>query len=140
MNFESAQSAEREAAVELDSAKRQLEWQKEQLEALQAEVARAEAELTGLTETQAQVETESDQAQEDIRILSQQLSGMSLDEAQEQVSYWKTRAAVAEQSLEDARARRDERRAALTRLEEQQSDFAGRLGEIEVAIIAIGKR
>ena len=132
--FESAQSAEREATVELDSAKRQLEWQKEQLEALQAEVARAEAELTGLTETQAQIETESTGAQKDIRVLSQQLTGMSLDEAQEQVSYWRTRAAVAEQSLEDAKARRDERQAALTRLEQQQSDFAGRLEEIETQL------
>ena len=129
--FESARSTEREAAVELDSAKRQLEWQKEQLETLQAEVSRAEAELTGLTETQEGIGAESAQAQGDIRILGQQLTGMSLDEAQEQVSYWKTRAAVAEQSLEDAKARQNERQAAETRLEEQKSDFAGRLSEIE---------
>jgi chromosome segregation protein len=132
--FESAQSVERERAVELDSAKRQLEWGKKQLEALQAEVSRAEAELTGLTETQEQIESESVAAQEDIRILSQQLSGISLDEAQEQVSYWKTRVAVAEQSLEDAKSRRDERQSALTRLEEQQGNFAERLEEIETGL------
>ena len=53
---------------------------------------------------------------------------MSLDEAQEQVSYWTTRAAVAEQSLNDVRTRRDERAAALTRLEEQQQRFCRSFG------------
>jgi chromosome segregation protein len=129
--LESARSKERESAVELDSARRQLEWRQKQLETLQAEVSQAEAELSELTETQKQIETESAQAGEDVRILTQQLSGMSLDETQEQVSYWKTRTAVAEQSLEDAKSRKDERQAALTRLEEQGGDFAARLDEIE---------
>ncbi len=132
--FESVRAKERETAVELDSAKRQLEWGKKQLEALQAEMSGAEAELTELTETQEQIETESAKVQEDVRLLNQQLAGMSLDEGQEQVSYWTTRAAVAGQSLEDARTRRDERAAALYRLEEQGSDFAGRLGEIETGL------
>jgi len=132
--FESARSAEREKAVELESAKRQLEWGKKQLEVLQAEVSRAEAELVTLTETQEQIESESAAAQEDIRVLSQKLSGISLDEAQEQVSYWTTRAAVAKQSLEDAKSRCDERQVALTRLEEQQSTFTERLKEIEAGL------
>lgn len=135
--FDSALSTERETAVELDSAKRQLEWGKKQLEALQAEVARAEAELTGLTETQTQIESESEEAQDNTRILSQQLSGMSLDETQEQAAYWTTRAAVADGSLEDIKARRDERQAALTRLEKQQDNFAERLEEIEAQILQL---
>jgi chromosome segregation protein len=132
--FESARSKERETAVELDSAMRQFEWQKKQLEALQADVSRAEAEWAELTETQAQIETESAGAGEEVRTLNQELSGMSLDEAQEQLSYWTTRAAVGEQSLNDARARRDERRATLARLEEQQQDFVRRLEEIETGL------
>ena len=132
--FADAQSAEREAAVGLDSARRQLEWGKKQLEALQAEMSGAEAELTELVETQKQIETESTQGQENVRLLNQQLSSMSLDEAQEQVSYWTTRAAVARQSLEDARTRRDERAVALSRLEAQGSEFAGRLEEIETGL------
>jgi len=80
--FAKAQSTEREAAVELDSAKRQLEWGKKQLDRLQAEMSAAEAELTELVETKEQIETESAGAQENIRLLNQQLSGMSLDEAQ----------------------------------------------------------
>ena len=129
-----AEAKEREAAVELDSAKRQLEWQKKQLEALQAEVSRAEAEWSELNETQGQIETESAGAQEEVHILNGQLSGMSLDEAQEQVSYWTTRAAVAGQSLEDVRTRRDERQQALMRLEDQQKGYAERLEEIEAGL------
>ena len=129
--FASTQTKEREATVELESAERQLEWGKKQLEVLQAEMSGAEAELSNLTETQKQIEAESAQAQEDLRILQQSIAGMSLDEAQEQVSYWTTRAAVTGQSLEDARTRRNERQQALTRLEEQSHSFAGRLEEIE---------
>jgi chromosome segregation protein len=132
--FANAQSKERETAVELDSAKRQLEWAKKQLGALQAEISRAEAEWSELTETQAQVESESAAAQEEVRILNQELSGMSLDEAQEQVSYWKTRAAVAGQSLNDVKTRRDERVLSLTRLEEQQRHFVSRFEEIELRL------
>lgn len=128
--FDSAQSKEREAAVALSSASRQLDWQKEQLEALQVEMSRSEAELTDLTEMQKRIEVESARAQEDIRFLSKQLAAASPDEAQEQVSYWKTRAAVSEQSLQDAGARRDERRAAKERLDEQQGNFSKRLEEI----------
>jgi len=41
---------------------------------------------------------------------------------------------VAGQSLEDARTRKNERNAAVSRLEEQGSDFAGRLNEIETGL------
>ncbi|MFN2137129.1 MAG: AAA family ATPase, partial [Candidatus Promineifilaceae bacterium] len=137
--FVSAEAKEREAAVELDSVKRQLEWQKKQLEALQAEVSRAEAERTELNETQEQIESESAEAQEEVRVLNQQLSDMLLDEAQEQVSYWTTRAAVAGQSLEDVRTRRDERQQALARLEGQQKGYADRLEEIEAGLTQLGR-
>jgi len=134
VKFEAAHSKEQETAGELDSAKRQFEWGKKQLEVLQAEVSRAEAEWNELTETQGQIESESAGAGEEVHILKQELSGVSLDEAQEQVSYWTTRAAVTRQSLNDAQTRRDDRAAALTRLEEQQQDFAGRLQEIDAGL------
>jgi chromosome segregation protein len=129
--FEAARSKERERAVELDSARRQLEWGKKQLEALQAEMSRAEAEQKELTGTQEQIESESAGAMEEVHILEKQLSEMSLDELQEQLSYWTTRAAVAEQSLNDVKTRRDERLSVLARLEEQGRDFAGRLDQVE---------
>lgn len=135
--FSNAQSREREAAGELDSAKRQLEWAKNQYEALQTEISRAEAEWVELTETQQQIESESAIAQDEVRLLDQELFGMSLAEAQEQVSYWTTRAAVAGQSLNDARARRDERALAMARLEEQQHNYASRLDEIESGFLQL---
>ena len=132
--FEHARTTERETAIELDSAKRQLEWNKKQFETLQAEAQRASAELTGLIGTQADLEVESTAAQENIRIQSKKLSGMSLDEAQEQVSYWTTRAAVAKQSLEDANARLQERQSAHSQLESQHENFKGRLNETEAGL------
>jgi chromosome segregation protein len=132
--FENARSVEREKTVELDSAKRQLEWRQEQLEALQAEMSRAEAQWAELIEGKGQIEAELVREQEEFHVLEQQLSEISLDEAQEQVTYWATRAAVYDQSLNDAKARRDERGSTLSRLEEQGRDFTRRLEEIEASL------
>ncbi|MDK1081689.1 MAG: chromosome segregation protein SMC [Anaerolineae bacterium] len=132
--FENSQSAEREAAVTLESANRQLEWGQKQLEELQAEASRAEADITELSNTEAQIESESTQSQEKLRSLNLQLSKLVLDESQEQVTYWTTRAAVAEQTLDGAKARLVERQKQFNGLEEGQRVLSERMKEIDFQI------
>ncbi|MFZ5822419.1 MAG: chromosome segregation protein SMC [Chloroflexota bacterium] len=127
--LEAAAAVERETAGELDSARRALGWQEKQLEALQAEASRAEAEGIELLEAKTEIESDSVRAAEEVHVLEAQLGGMSLDEAQEQVSYWTTRAAVAEQALRDVEGRVQERRVASARLVEQMDGFDRRLEE-----------
>ncbi|GAB4504748.1 MAG: chromosome segregation protein SMC [Anaerolineales bacterium] len=135
--FEAAESAEREAEAALDSAQRALEWQKKQLEALQAEASRTEAEGNALLAAQAALENESMRALEEVHALEGKLSGMSLEEAQGQTSYWTTRAAVAEQALGDVEARLRERRVAVSRLEEQIDTLSARLETVENDLAAL---
>lgn len=131
VGFDHTASVARQADSNLDSARRDFEWQKKQQETLRAEVSRADAEELALRETQTEIESDSMRVAEDVRALTQRLAAMSLDEAQEQLSYWTTRAAVAEQALNDAKGRIHERQAVVSRLEEQHGDLERRLGETE---------
>ncbi len=138
--FETAESSEREAVVALESAQRALEWQKKQLEALQAEASRAEAEGNALLAAQAALESDSARALEEVHLLEAKLGSVSLDEAQGQVSYWSTRTAVAEQALSDVEGRLRERREAASRLDEQASHLAARLEETENLLATLEKQ
>jgi chromosome segregation protein len=129
--LEEAGSVERNASLEVESAARALEWQEVQFKSLGAEATRTEADLIALVEKKQRIQTESAQLEEQVRDLTVQLSALVLDEAQEGVSYWKTRVAVTEQSLADAQTRQEERAGALRRLVEREEDFEKRLTEIE---------
>ncbi len=71
------------------------------------------------------------QAQESIRILTNQLNELNLDEAQEQVAYWNTRLAVIEQSVNSLQSRKSERQQSVDRFVSQQQDVQAKLGETE---------
>lgn len=105
LSLEEAQAGEQQAGLESESARRQVEWQRSQRDALQVESVAAESDHRRLSESLAEVESRSMQAQEEARALSAQLAELVLDELQGQAAYWATRAAVAEQALSDAQAR-----------------------------------
>jgi len=132
--LEEAISLERNASADLDSARRNLEWQQKQFETLKAEAERAEADIKDLAEKEKHIDTESAQIGEDARTLENQLAALVLDEAQDGVSYWKTRVAVTEQSLAGAQTRKQEREGALRRLVERHEGFEKRLEEIETQL------
>ena len=56
---------------------------------------------------------------------------MAVDELQDQVSYWGTRVAVAEQSVGSAATKRDDRAKEITRLDARRVELASRLQEAE---------
>lgn len=129
--LEEAKSVERNASIEVESARRQLEWHEKQFETLRADAARAEADLNDLTEKQMRIDEDFARTGEEVRVLATQLSALVLDEVQESVSYWKTRVAVIEQSLAGAGTRKEERKGALRRLAERQDGIERSLKEIE---------
>jgi chromosome segregation protein len=125
------QATEREASVALDSALRQLEWQQSQLKELRAEESRVEAKQQNYTKTQAEIETKANQIEEELRLLTNQFAEISLEESQEQVSYWKTRVAVAEQTLNDAKTREEERLISLEGSLEKSDNLDLRSNELQ---------
>ncbi len=129
--FENTQSAEQKALVDLETVRRQFDWQKSQREELQKEIADAEKDRERLSASVSENEAKTNQAQEGIRRLTSQFNELSLDEAQEQVAYWTTRLAVVEQSSSGVQSRNSERQQNIDRLVLQQQDAQARQGEIE---------
>ncbi len=128
-SLEEQRAAERQASLEFESARRQHEWQQSQQAQSRAEAEHLDAERRRVQAAQADLETRLSQSMESVRLLAADLAGLVLDEAQEQVAYWGTRAAVAARALEDAHARQAERAQASQRLKEQGLGLQRRLQE-----------
>jgi len=129
-----AQETEQQAGLESESARRGLEWQKNQLGQLEAEAREAASIQQKLIETQVEVENKSSEAQTQLKALAANLAEVSLDELQEQASYWSTRVAVAEQGVSTVLARRDDRSREITRLDARRVELFSRLHEIDATL------
>ena len=81
-----------------------------------------------------EIEGKAAVVQNEIRILTIQLSDLSLDEAQEQVAYWNTRLAVTEKSVNTAQSRRFELQQSLDRLVIQRAGVQARLDETRLSL------
>ncbi len=134
---EAALTAERQAQVRLESARRRWEWEKEQKVALQQEWQRAQKEQQAAAAAVSQSSTQMEQAEARLRELTTALAALALEEFQQEASHWSTRAAVAERALSDARARQEERRQAQARLQTQSQALEQRLKEMENALTAL---
>ena len=129
-----AEENEKQAGLESEAKRRELDWQKSQQTQLRSEAAEAEAIQKNLIESQSSVEAGIAQVQEELHAMSAQLRDMDLAEAQGQASYWSTRLAVAEQALADARTRMEERRKDTERFDVRRLEFASRLSHAETSL------
>ncbi|MCE9646260.1 MAG: chromosome segregation protein SMC [Chloroflexi bacterium] len=131
------QETEQQAGLESESTQRQLDWQKSQLSQLEAEAQESASIQQKLIESQAGVENRSAEIQTQLKETSGHLNGVSADELQEQVSYWSTRVAVAEQSLTGANAKKEERAKEITRLDSRRVELTSRLQEAEDSLTGL---
>jgi len=134
VKLEKVQGNEQQAGLESESTRRQLEWQKSQHDQLKAEADEAASIRQNLIQSQSEVETQSLQAQDDVRVLSEQLAVMDLAEAQSQASYWSTRVAVVERAMEDTRSRKAERDRDVARFDTRRFELTTRLQEAETSL------
>jgi chromosome segregation protein len=132
-----ARDDEQKTALEVESARRQLEFAQSQLAALQAEISAAENDRARAAGSRSEMEANAQAAQEAIRGLTSELVALSLEEVQEQVTYWTTRVAVSKGALAEALNRRNERESSLTRLGGQKSEVANRIEEAAQAVVAL---
>jgi chromosome segregation protein len=135
--LDEAQSAERRAGLESESARRQLEWQKSQQVQLQADVEEAAASRQNLIQSQAEFESQTLKIQEDMQSLSDQLKVMDVAEAQNQASYWSTRVAVVERAVGDANSKKEERAREAARFDSRRFELATRLQEAETSLTSL---
>jgi chromosome segregation protein len=135
--LESARNAERQAQMREESARRQWDWQVTQKASIESEIAQAEKEREQTAAALSSTENDAVQAQEALRMQSANLAALTMDEFQEQVSFWSTAHAVAERALRDARTRQAERKGTIDRLQEQQVALENRLAEIDKALVEL---
>ncbi|PWH13603.1 MAG: chromosome segregation protein SMC [Anaerolineae bacterium] len=130
-----AAQAEQQAALALESARRQRDFQTGQKDALQKEIREAEREQTETTLMLEDVEERLGVAQESLRKLNGELAGLSLEEPLAQVNYWAARVSVSERTVNDARTRLNERMQALERIQKQIQTAQQREREVETALV-----
>jgi chromosome segregation protein len=134
VHLEETQRNERQAGLESESARRQLEWQESQYGQLKKEAEEAASIRQQLIQSQSDVESQTAKTHETVRALSEQLKAMDLAETQNQASYWSTRVAVAERALADANSRKEEREKEFARFDTRRFELTARLTEAETSL------
>ncbi|MBA4379313.1 MAG: chromosome segregation protein SMC [Anaerolinea sp.] len=137
LSLESALAAGQQAQVQSEAARRQRDWQAGQKDMLQTEIAQGESESQEAAAALSNIEKEAILAQEDIRARNVALAALTLEEYQAQVTHWKTRSAVVERALVDARSRQTERQEAISGLQGQAASLEKRLAEIDRSLTAL---
>ncbi|MEW5829008.1 MAG: chromosome segregation protein SMC [Chloroflexota bacterium] len=135
--LDEADAAGKQAALEVESARRQLEWQQRQSQALREELSAVENDRKRAADQGSELEAALEKAVEEQRTITSERAGLGLDEVQSQLTYWETRLAVAEQSVASARSRLHERRQSLERLEAQQRSQVERVAEIDRSLAGL---
>jgi chromosome segregation protein len=134
VSLDEAQANERQAGLESESARRQLEWQKSQYGQLKAEADEAASIRQNLMQSLSDIEGRSAKTQENVRSLSEKLNTMDVADALNESSYWSTRVAVVERALTDANSRKDEREKEISRFDVRRFELTTRLHEAETSL------
>jgi chromosome segregation protein len=134
VSLDGAQANERQAGLESESARRQLEWQKSQYGQLKGEADEAASLRQSLIQAQSEFESQTLKVQEDVQTLSEQLKAMDLAESQNQASYWSTRVAVVERAVADAGSKKEEREKEFARFDTRRFELTTRLQEAEASL------
>lgn len=134
LRLEETQTLENQAGLESEAARRQFEWQKGQQSQLEADAGEATSAKNNLLKTLSEIETQSADAQEAVKLLVAQLTETDLAETQSKAAYWGTRVAVVERALEDARARKEERSSEAERFDARRAEISARALDVETSL------
>ncbi len=135
--LELAGNNERQAQVREEWARRQWDWQVSQKSSIEAEIALAGKEIEQSSADLSLNEKETRQAQEAFTIQTATLADLTIDNFQEQVTFWSKASAVAERALRDARTRLLDRKSATERVQTHQVTLDKRLAEIDESLVEL---
>lgn len=108
-NADRFSSQHHQATLATEQARRQAEWQENQLKNLSAQKEKAAQEIERSVQDLTGLEKKIEQERVDIRAVSARLYDLPIDELQAEVNHWKTTAAVVARALSDAEKRLTER-------------------------------
>lgn len=128
-----AQSAEQQAGLVAESARRQSEWQAGQKATLKDEIRQFESDRENVEIEIEELGVEIEKAQDASRSFNNQLAELALDEMQSQLTYWGARLQVSERTVNDAKSRQQERQQGLQAVLDRGAGSARRIESIDAA-------
>jgi len=128
------QAAEHQSGLEADRQGRLFDWHRGRLDEFLRENGAAQSDRQRLTALHADYESQAEAARGRVNSLSQELSQLSLDEAQEIAAYWTMRAAVTQQTSESARLRKGEHALVQQKLIKQTEALQAQLEQDAAAL------
>ncbi|MBT3321786.1 MAG: chromosome segregation protein SMC [Anaerolineae bacterium] len=132
--LEETRKAEQQISLEVESTRRRAAWQINQRDQLQVEFERAETDRKESVQARTEAEEQEKNLKTRIRTLSTKLAELSIEELQNKATYWRTRVAVSERALGDAKARFAEREQAVARLNAGKENLEKRRLETDNAL------
>jgi len=122
------------ANLEQEQARQRHDFQRGQLTSVEDQIRRSDVEYkqgeTSLKQIVAEIESSSDQMRE----IGRELSGLPLDDLQEQVSHWSTNAAVIERALRETTRRLEEYQLTFETSRNLQKSLLQRKLELKTAL------
>lgn len=109
-SFEQIDNAHRHLRIEDEQARREINWQFDQLSQLAQAIEESEMQIQLSVEEASNLEQLENDIREDLDRLGQELHNFPIDELQEKMTHWKTRIAVVEQALGESKVRQEERK------------------------------
>lgn len=129
-----AQATQRQEGLAEEKARRQLQWLNEQRVRIEEEISRGKVETVQIATVMTELEKEIVVAQSQLREQNIVLNTLSLDEYQDQLSHWNTRAAVAERATANALSRQQEIQETINRTNSMVSTMQSRLAELNTTL------
>jgi hypothetical protein len=132
--LQECQATEHQSEVEVERQRRLLDWHKGRLGEYEDDRAAAESEMQLLGAAIADHETRVKEARSRVRALGDELTQLSLEEAQENATYWAMRVAVTQQALESALLRSSEQLLLTEKLIRQSDELHERMEQTTSAL------
>ena len=134
-----AMKNEQEFRLEVESAQKQLDWQKNLIATLEAEKLTAEKEREETQKNLAEIAPIISAIENEIRLKAGTISKDTLEELQNQVAQFNTQAAVMERELANSLRRETERQTIVNQFSERKSLLTQRMKDLELSLENVEK-
>lgn len=134
-----SRSAHREADLAAEKARRQLQFQRDQVGRLRAEKNQLLKDLDDIRQELGEIEKRIGTAREQVRQKSAAFAELSLEEHQSRVSHWEARASMADRAAAEALSRKKEGEQAIERAEQTRLALENRLHEYRQGVVELEK-
>ncbi len=134
---EQAGEAWQQSRMATEQARRQAEWQTNQIVTLESQLSESRVELEKNGHKLAAVEEDVASTRDQVRDANARLGSLPLDEFQNQVAHWNTSCAVTSRAIQEAGKRLEEHQQNISRNLTQQADLTARMTGCDNSLVQL---